>query len=347
MVRKAAHEKSRPASIGDVAARAGVSAQTVSRVSNGFATVKPTTRERVLAAMAELDYRPNSAARALKSGRFQTIGVLMFTLQNIGSVRILDAITTAAGAEGFSIDLIFTGDPSTGSITNALSRLDNEAVDGIIVILEAHELSEHSITFPERIPSVLIDSRRYDDRISVNADQKQGARLAVEHLLGLGHPTVWHVSGPVETSNAAADRAESWRQTLLDHGCEVPEPLGDSWESESGYEAGRAIAAREDVSAVFCANDQIALGVLRALHEAERAVPGEISVVGFDDNPESAEYWPPLTTVQQNFAEVGQRAFALLHEAIQGGGAVAPGLRLIDNTLVVRESTAKYAAPGR
>jgi DNA-binding LacI/PurR family transcriptional regulator len=335
--------RQRPASIADVAARAGVSSQTVSRVSNGLDTVKPSTRDRVLAAMAELDYRPNSAARALKSGRFQTIGVLMFTLQNIGSIRILDAITAEAATHGFSIDLISIGDPSTGDITDALSRLDHEAVDGIIVILEAHELSQHSITFPDRIPSVLIDSREYDDRVSVNADQRQGARLAVEHLLGLGHPTVWHVEGPTETSNAAADRAESWRATLRAHGLDAPEPLGGSWSAESGYEAGRLIARRTDVSAVFCANDQLALGVLRALHEAERDVPGEISVVGFDDNPESAEYWPPLTTVRQNFAEVGQRAFALLNEAIQQQD-VSPGLRLIDNQLVVRASTGAFRA---
>ena len=331
----------RPASIADVAARAGVSSQTVSRVSNGLDTVKAETRDRVLAAMAELDYRPNSAARALKSGRFQTIGVLMFTLQNIGSIRILDAITAEAASHAFSIDLISIGDPSTGDITDALSRLDHEAVDGIIVILEAHELREHSITFPDRIPSVLVDSRAYDDRISVNADQRQGARLAVEHLLELGHPTVWHVAGPVESSNAASDRAESWRQTLRSHGIEAPEPLGGSWRAESGYEAGRTIAGRQDVSAVFCANDQLALGVLRALHEAGRDVPGEISVVGFDDNPESAEYWPPLTTVRQNFAEVGQRAFALLNQAIQRE-TVKPGLRLIENELVVRESTAPF-----
>jgi DNA-binding LacI/PurR family transcriptional regulator len=335
--------RQRPASIADVAARAGVSSQTVSRVSNGLDTVKPSTRDRVLAAMAELDYRPNSAARALKSGRFQTIGVLMFTLQNIGSIRILDAITAEAATHGFSIDLISIGDPSTGDITDALSRLDHEAVDGIIVILEAHELSQHSITFPDRIPSVLIDSREYDDRVSVNADQRQGARLAVEHLLGLGHPTVWHVEGPTETSNAAADRAESWRATLRAHSLDAPEPLGGSWSAESGYEAGRLIARRTDVSAVFCANDQLALGVLRALHEAERDVPGEISVVGFDDNPESAEYWPPLTTVRQNFAEVGQRAFALLNEAIQQQD-VSPGLRLIDNQLVVRASTGAFRA---
>ncbi|MGA0567705.1 LacI family DNA-binding transcriptional regulator [Rathayibacter sp. KR2-224] len=333
--------RQRPASIADVAVKAGVSAQTVSRVSNGFPTVKPETRERVLAAMAELDYRPNSAARALKSGRFQTIGVLMFTLQNIGSIRILDSITSQAAAHGFSIDLISIGDPSTGGITDALSRLDREAVDGIIVILEAHELSEHSIAFPDRIPSVLVDSREYHDRVSVNADQRQGARLAVEHLLELGHPTVWHVAGPTESSNAAADRADSWRDTLRAHGIEPPEPLGGGWHAEAGYRAGREVADRSDVSAVFCANDQLALGVLHALHERGRDVPGDISVVGFDDNPESAEYWPPLTTVRQNFAEVGQRAFELLNDAIQQQD-VAPGLRLVENELVVRGSTGAY-----
>jgi DNA-binding LacI/PurR family transcriptional regulator len=344
MERAQARDRVRPASIGDVAAKAGVSSQTVSRVSNGLDTVRPETRDRVLAAMAALDYRPNSAARALKSGRFQTIGVLMFTLQNIGSIRVLDAITAEAAAHGFSIDLISIGDTSTGGITDALSRLDRESVDGIIVILEAHELQEHSITFPDRIPSVLVDSREYHDRVSVNADQRQGARLAVEHLLELGHETVWHVAGPTESSNAAADRHDSWRETLIAHDREVPEPLGGSWLAESGYEAGRIIARRDDVTAVFCANDQLALGVLRALHEAGRGVPSELSVVGFDDNPESAEYWPPLTTVRQNFAEVGQRAFELLNQAIQHED-VASGLRLIDNELVVRASSGRYPAP--
>ncbi|GAA4177161.1 LacI family DNA-binding transcriptional regulator [Gryllotalpicola koreensis] len=333
-------DRLRAASMADVALLAGVSSQTVSRVSNG-GIVAEKTRERVLAAMAELGYRPNSAARALKSGRFQSVGVLMFTLHNTGSIRILDTIAVEAAAGGYSIDLISLGDPTTGHITEALSRLEQEAVDGIILILEAHELLEHSIAFPARVPSVLVDSQSYDDRISVNADQKQGARLAVEHLLDLGHPTVWHVSGPTETSNAAAEREQSWRDTLRSRGLVAPPVLGGNWGAESGYKAGVELAANDEVSAVFCANDQIALGVLRAMHEHGRRVPDDVSVVGFDDTAESSQYWPPLTTVRQNFKVVGETAFALLREAMLGE-AVEAGLRLVDNELVVRSSTAAY-----
>lgn len=340
MTHSSGADRVRPASMADVALLAGVSAQTVSRVSNGGLVAAP-TRERVLAAMAELGYRPNSAARALKSGRFQSIGVLVFSLQNTGSIRILDTVAVEAAARGYSIDLISVGDPSTGGITEALLRLDQEAVDGIIVIMEAHEILEHSITFPARVPSVLVDSQRYDDRVSVNADQGQGARLAVEHLLDLGHPTVWHVSGPLDTSNAAAEREQSWRAVLEERGRPVPAVLGGSWGAESGYRAGQQLAANNDVSAVFCANDQIALGVLHALHAHGRRVPEDISVVGFDDTAESSQYWPPLTTVHQDFAAVGRQAFALLHDAMEGG-EVAPGLRLIDNELVIRASTAPY-----
>jgi len=325
----------------DVALRAGVSAQTVSRVSNGGLGVASATRDKVLAAMSELGYRPNSAARALKSGRFQSIGVLMFTLQNTGSIRILDVVSSQASAHGYSIDLISIGDTSTSEISRALSRLDQETVDGIVLILEAHHLKEHSISFPDRIPSVLVDSQPYHDRISVNADQRQGAELAVRHLLELGHPTVWHVAGPVATSNAAAEREEAWRAVLTAGGREVPPPLGDGWSAESGYRAGRELARRDDVSAVFCANDQVALGVMRALHEAGRDVPGDVSVVGFDDTAESAQFWPPLTSVRQDFTQVGSMAFDLLSDAIDGR-PVPPGLRLVPNELIVRSSTGPY-----
>ena len=334
-------ERARPASMADVALLAGVSSQTVSRVSNGGLVAAP-TRDRVLAAMAELGYRPNSAARALKSGRFQSIGVLVFSLQNTGSIRILDAVAARAAAGGYSIDLISIGDPSTGGITEALSRLDQEAVDGIIVILEAHQLVEHSITFPARVPSVIVDSQRYDDRISINADQRQGARLAVQHLLDLGHRTVWHVSGPSGTSNASEEREQSWREMLTAAGRPVPPVLGGGWNAESGYAAGRELAENDGVSAVFCANDQIALGVMRALHESGRRVPADVSVVGFDDTPESSQYWPPLTTVRQDFNAVGQQAFQLLLDGIDGV-PLTPGLRLVENELVVRASTAPPA----
>lgn len=332
----------RAASMLDVARLAGVSSQTVSRVSNNSDLVSEETRTRVLAAMNELGYRPNSAARALKSGRFQSIGVLMFSLQNVGPISMLDAINVTAASRGYSIDLISVLDPDTGEITLALSRLDMEAVDGIVIVLEAHLLESRAIRFPTRIPSVIIDSQPHPDHIAVNADQRQGTELAVRHLLDLGHPTVWHVSGPVDSSNAAAEREEAWRALLEAQGREVPPPLIAGWTAEAGYQAGRALAAQPQVSAVFCANDQLALGVMRALHEAGRDIPGDVSIVGFDDTPESAQFWPPLTTVHQDFGAVGSTAIDLLFQLIDGDHVPEGGVHRIPNTLVVRDSTGPY-----
>jgi DNA-binding LacI/PurR family transcriptional regulator len=321
----------------DVARLAGVSQQTVSRVSNESDAVKPATRERVLAAMEQLGYRPNSAARALKSGRFLSIGVLMHNLKSFGSSRMLEAINFEAARRGYSIELISVNDPSTGEITRALSRLDHEAVDGIVMRLDAQHMHEHTIDFPTRIPTVIVEGASYDDRVSVDADQRQGTRLAVQHLLELGHPTVWHVSG-AEGYSSAAWREQAWREALSEAGRPVPEVVRGDWSPESGYRAGKRLLEESDLTAVFCANDQMALGVLRAFHEGGRAVPGEVSVVGFDDTQESQYFWPPLTTVHQDFAGVGASAVALLLEQIETG-PVAPGVRLTPNQLIVRKST--------
>lgn len=327
----------RAASMLDVARLAGVSTQTVSRVSNGVDAVKSETRERVIAAMTELGYRPNSAARALKSGRFLRIGVLMHGLGSFGSTRILEAIDAEAARHGYSIELISLNDLGPGAMTQALGRLDHEAVDGIIVRLDSRLMHEHTIGFLTRIPTVMVESETYDDRSSVDADQRQGTALAVGHLLDLGHETVWHVAGPADSSAATA-REQAWRHTLAAAGATVPQVLRGDWSPRSGYRAGHVLLRRPHATAVFCANDQMALGVLRAFHEAGRRIPEDLSVVGFDDTQESAYFWPPLTTVHQDFEAVGAHAVALVLEQIDSG-PVQPGVRLAAGRLVVREST--------
>lgn len=330
----------RTVSMSDVALAAGVSMQTVSRVANHSDSVAPATRERVLEVMSTLGYRPNTAARALKSGRFRSIGVLMYTLQTLGNIRTLDAISSVAARQGYGIDLITVQDPSTGGLGSALTRLGEEAVDGIILVLERHEAVERAIRFPAHVPVIIVDSEARPDRASVNADQFQGAELATRHLLELGHPTVWHVAGPA-SSNAARLRELRWREVLVEAGRAVPEVQRGDWSAASGYRAGVELMKRDDVTAVFTANDQMALGLLRAAHEVGRRVPAELSVVGFDDGPESADFWPPLTTVHQDFGAAGDQAVELLFQALDGGG-VAPGVRTIPTTLIVRRSTGPY-----
>jgi len=328
----------RRVSMSDVARLAGVSAQTVSRVSNGYAGVLEGTRQDVLAAMAELGYRPNGAARALKSGRFHSIGVVMFTLASTGNMRTLEAVTEAALAEQYAVTLL----PPIASLdaggTGVPSRMGGQAVDAVIVVMEKHLLALADLVLPPGVPVVVADSDAGYDHAVVDTDQGGGARSATQHLLDLGHRTVWHVAGPDE-SFSAERRTRAWRRILLDAGSVPPPVLRGDWSAESGYRAGLRLAAEPDCTAVFVGNDHMALGVLRALHERGRRVPDDVSVVGFDDVPESSSFLPPLTTVHQDFAEVGRRCVAKALSQVRGLHRVEPGTDLVPTWLVVREST--------
>ena len=171
---------------------------------------------------------------------------------------------------------------------------------------------------------------------SVAIDNLSGAAQATQHLLDLGHRTVHHIGGP-ESWLDAQERVEGWRQTLRSAGAPEPYLLRGDWSARSGYEVGHRIAAMREVTAVLCGNDPMALGLLRALAECGRRVPGDVSVVGFDDVPEAAFFLPPLTTVRQDFGELGRRALHLLLDRISGEHAPQPTLP-IEPELVVRAS---------
>ncbi|MGW1653362.1 LacI family DNA-binding transcriptional regulator [Streptomyces atratus] len=322
----------------DVARVAGVSSQTVSRVSNGFPGVNEETRQRVLAAMKELGYRPNSAARALKRGDFRTIGVITFTLSTTGNVRTLEAIATSAAQEGYSVTLLPVAVPTQDEVRGAFSRLGELAVDAVIVIMEVHLLDSASLSLPPHVKIVVADSDAGDRYAVVDTDQAGGTRDAVLHLLDLGHRTVWHLAGP-ETSYAAQRRTDAWRRTLEEAGRMPPPLVRGDWSAESGYRAGLHLAEQANCTAVFAANDQMALGLLRALHERGRKVPQDVSVIGFDDIPESGSFLPPLTTVHQDFAEVGRRCVESALRQVRQGEAER-GTTLVPTRLVVRDSTA-------
>ena len=332
--------RSRPSRV-DVAVHAGVSPQTVSRVSNGHANVDPATRARVVESMRALGYRPNGAARALKSGRFNTIGVIIFTLETFGNMRTLDAIAKEAARANCAVTLIPVTEPTLGRVSGAYDRLSEAAVDGVVIIFEAHLLDDAEFVLPPGIPVVVVDSDAGSGGYTVvDTDQAQGARLATEHLLGLGHAQVWHIAGP-RTSFSATHRIESWRGTLRNAGIAAPEPLYGDWTTESGYRHGLVLGRRTDVTAIFAANDQMALGAMRALHELGRRIPEEVSVVGFDDMEEAHSFWPPLTTVRQDFAEVGRLSIRELMRKIDRAEAADVGDRIVVPTrLVVRASTA-------
>ena len=321
----------------DVARLAGVSPITVSRVANGHDSVVETTRRRVLDAMAELGYQPNTAARALATGRFGTIGVVTFTMTSYGNAQTIAATVAAAERQGYTVTLSTAPAISQGELQGAFARLAEQAVDGVIVIMEARLLGGGRLTLPSGVPVVVADSGGASDYCVVDSDQAGGARQATEHLLSLGHRTVWHVAGPEDSFSATA-RRNGWEEVLRAAGVRPPRVLVGDWTTDSGYRHGQTLAADPEVTAVFAANDHMALGVMRALHEAGRAIPEQVSVVGFDDMEDAASFWPPLTTVQQRFDAVGELCVdSLLHEIRHETGDLRT--HIVPTSLVVRRST--------
>jgi DNA-binding LacI/PurR family transcriptional regulator len=329
----------RGAVMADVARLAGVSHQTVSRVINDSAHVRPETRRRVLAAMRTLDYRPNPAARALVTGRSRTLGVVSFDTTLYGPASTLFAIEQAAHAAGYFITIVSLLAMDRAAVLGAVDRLRVQGVDGILVITPQEGAAEAVLNVPAAVPVVAVEAGRPGSVPVVAVDQFAGAVSATQLLLDLGHRTVWHVAGPPDFLEAQ-QRVEGWRATLESGGAEPPPVLTGDWSPRSGYEVGRRLAEDSEVTAVFVANDQMALGVLRALHERGRSIPREISVVGFDDIPEAQYFMPPLTTVRQDFGEMGRSSLRLLLDLMRSESGQPPSRLTIAPELVVRRSTA-------
>jgi DNA-binding LacI/PurR family transcriptional regulator len=325
----------------DVAQLAGVSHQTVSRVINDSVHVREETRERVLAAMRELDYRPNTVARALVTGRSATLGVVSFDTTLYGPASTLFGIEQAAHGAGYFIMIVSLKALDRPSVKSAVERLRDQGVDGILVITPQETAAAALVDLPAGVPLVAVEAGPAESVPVVAVDQFAGAASATQHLLDLGHRTVWHIAGPPDFLEAQ-QRIAGWRQTLAAAGIEPPEPLVGDWSPRSGYEVGSRFAADPEVRAVFVANDQMALGFLRALHERGRSIPGDVSVIGFDDIPEAQYFIPPLTTVRQDFSEMGASALRLLLEMMESGEQPASGLTVTPE-LIVRASSAAAA----
>jgi len=321
----------------DVARLAGVSHQTVSRVVNDHPNVRPQTRDNVLAAITQLAYRPNAAARTLVTRRTHTLGVISCDTDLVGPASMLYGIETAAAGSYFvSVASLPALDHSVAM--DAVERLLGQGVEGIIVIAPSTSAVAALSGFPAEVPLVAVGCGTSAPLPSVAVDNTAGATRATEYLLGLGHRCVHYVGGP-QTSLDAQEREAGWRAALTAAGIVPPPVIRGDWSSRSGYVAGQALAAIPELTAVFCVNDQIALGVIRAMSEAGRPVPGDVSVVGFDDIPEAEFFRPPLTTVRQDFAELGRRALRLLVLKIAGGHADGPQ-QPVGTELVIRASAA-------
>jgi DNA-binding LacI/PurR family transcriptional regulator len=321
----------------DVARLAGVSHQTVSRVLNGHPTVRGSTRARVLDAVQTLGYRPNLAARALVSRHSGIVGVLAMETTLFGPASILYAIERAARAAGYFVSVATIETLTGDAVTDVLERFALQAVEGVVAIAPLTGAMEALSRFPTELPVVVVEGSEGAGRSVVSVDQVSGAAMITQHLLDEGAPTVWHIAGPDDWFEARA-RILGWRQALEGKGIAAHEPLRGDWSAASGYTLGQQLAERADVRAVFVANDQMALGALRAFHERGVRVPEDVLVAGFDDMPEAAYFTPPLTTIRQDFFAVGQQAIDLLVAEIKGAPS-APTAILVPATLVTRQST--------
>jgi DNA-binding LacI/PurR family transcriptional regulator len=328
----------------DVGRLAGVSHQTVSRVINGSRHVSPQTRERVESAMRELGYRPNSAARALATGRTRTVGVIALDTALYGPASTLFGIERAAHEAGYFITVVSPTALDRDSVLEAVGRLRTQGVDGILAIAPEQESADALLHAPLEVPLVAVEAGPERGIPVVAVDQERGAELATRHLLDLGHETVHHIAGPLGWIESQ-QRAAGWRAALESGGAPRPEPLIGDWTARTGYQLGQRLARDRSVTAVFASNDQMSLGVLRAMHEAGRGIPEEVSVVGFDDVPEASYFTPPLTTVRQDFGEVGSRSLRVLLRAIDSVASQErpPEGSLVAPELVVRASSGACA----
>ncbi|OZC95516.1 LacI family transcriptional regulator [Rhodococcus sp. 06-235-1A] len=321
----------------DVARLAGVSHQTVSRVINGHPNVTEATRVKVHEAISELGYRPNTAARALVTGRSRTIGIVGTGNALYGPVSTLYSIESAARQAGYSVVVGVPTSFDESAIITCVRRLQKQGVDGVVVIAPLRTEGGDIAHLAGELPLVAVEGSPAGEMAVVSVDQIAGARAATAHLLGLGHSAVWHVAGPLGWYEAG-DRVTGWRLAHEDAGIEPPPTLSGDWTARSGFAAGRELAENADVTAVFAGNDAMALGILRALEVHGKRVPHDVSIVGFDDVPDAEFFSPPLTTIRQEFSEVGVRSVEILLNQIDSGSR-STRRSSIEPSLVIRASS--------
>lgn len=331
-----AGEGARRPSIRDVARLAGVSYQTVSRVLNGHPSIRPETRERVQTVISELNYAPSRAARALVTSRSQTIGILAASSTQYGTASSIAAIEDAARARGYWVSTANIEAAEPESITEGLAHLIAQAVEGLVVIAPQARVFRALAAQRLDLPYVSLQSSDLDPDHTLSVDQIAGARLATSHLISLGHREIYHLAGPQDWIEAEA-RMRGFLDAMSAADIPTTAPILGDWTAEFGYYAGRELLRFRDFTAVFASNDQMALGIMHAIRDAGLAVPGDISVVGFDDIPGAAHFWPPLTTVRQDFADLGRRCVDVLLGAAEPGDPPTHG-RIVPE-LVVRRST--------
>jgi DNA-binding LacI/PurR family transcriptional regulator len=336
--------KDRAPSIRDVARLADVSYQTVSRVLNDHPSIREATKARVTQVMEEIHYRPNRAARMLVTRHSRTIGVLSASSARYGptSAIAIAAIEDAAREAGYYVYTanLETVDPE--SVSDALSRLMDQAIEGVVVIAPQARVFDVLARMSVGVPYISLQSTGRAEHRALSVNQVAGARMATRHLIELGHRNIFHLAGPQDWIEAEA-RMRGFLDEIDSADLNTNPPILGDWTADFGYRAGRELLRTHDFSAIFAANDHMALGLLHAFREAGLDVPRDVSVVGFDDIPDAQHLWPPLTTIRQDYGEIGRRAVEVLLGEVGGDPVVTHRAQILPE-LVVRGSTGP--APG-
>lgn len=337
-------KKYRRNTLHDIAQYTGVSYQTVSRVINNHPNVSPETRARIQSAITELGYHPNKVAKSLVAKQSHTLAILTFGMDQYGPAQMVLNIERAARFVGY--DLIFSNvsEPSTNQVRKALDNLIGRQVDGILSIASVQGTTyEELADLCRDIPIVQIDPEMGLNVPSVMFDQRFGSHLVTEHLIKLGHRRISEISGPLNWFDAMA-RHQQWESSLRDAGLTPLNSIEGNWTAIGGYKAlHRLLESPQDFTALVVGNDQMALGAMRALREHNLRVPEDVSVVGFDDIPEAAYFEPPLTTVRQDFSQLGEIGVRYLLRRIEQPDE-PPKQHIIFPQLVIRNSSAPPAS---
>jgi LacI family transcriptional regulator len=342
----------RRVTIKEVAEAAGVSTQTVSRVMNNRPDVAPKTFQRVQQVIKETGYATNILARSLIQGRSRTLGVVAYGLDYFGPSRVITGIEQQANELGYSIFLNLLHQPETNDVDHLLNNLLARQVEGIIWAVPEigdNRAWAHAKTPDLPVPVMFVSGMAGPITLPlVGIDNCAIGRFATEHLLAGGVRRIGIITGPLNWWEAQ-QRQQGWRETLEAHGLAVEDRLvavGD-WNARSGEQGLYQLLAQEpDIDAIFVSNDQMALGVLHAAHRLGRRIPQDLSIAGVDNIPESAHFWPPLTTIRQRLREAGAQAVQELDLMIQdaksshdGQDSVIPNIALLQPELVIRESS--------
>lgn len=324
----------------DVARLAGVSQKTVSRVMNDEAHVREDVRQRVLAAARELGYRRNNQARALNSGRTNRIGVVSLGSALFGPSSLLIALERAARSTGYTVAVMHTVEGDAGGAPGAIDALLEEGVDGIII---SEPIDEGPLPMAIDVPVLTmgqVSGLTGPCIITAGVSGEPVGYAATRYLMSLGHQQIRHLAGP-QRWWSARERAQGWARAMGDAGLGAAPFIEGDWSPASGYLAGRELASDKEMTAVFVANDDMAIGLIRALVESGRSVPGDLSVMGVDDIPSAAYLNPPLTTIAQEFDRMAIEGLRRLVAQLEHQTTEAARPDQADPVrLIVRSSTA-------